>query len=106
MPGKTEKIRRWQKAEIGYLERHRKTKSLEELARHFKTDVKTIKAKLAELKPGAAGKRQEAEADDPELKAFATGLTAMQKKDYAKAAKLFTGLMADDDRPELVARAR
>ncbi len=43
--------KRWQQADISYLQRYGKTKPVDELARRFNTDAKTVRAKLAELAP-------------------------------------------------------
>ncbi len=50
--------KRWQTADISYLRRYGKTKPVDELARRFKTDVKTVREKLAELAPPAAAKKK------------------------------------------------
>ncbi len=103
--------KRWQKSDISYLQRYGKTKTVEELAKRFKTDVKTVRAKLAELAPPAAGAKKAAaksapEPADPALTAYTDALKALHKQDWAKAAKLFGKLAADEDRPDLAARAR
>ena len=46
--------KRWQTADVSYLRRYGRTKPVDELARRFKTDVKTVREKLAELAPPAA----------------------------------------------------
>jgi hypothetical protein len=48
--------KRWQQSEISYLQRYGKGKPVEELARRFKTDARTVKAKLAELAPARPGR--------------------------------------------------
>jgi hypothetical protein len=48
--------KRWQQSEVSYLQRYGKGKPVEELARRFKTDARTVKAKLAELAPAARAK--------------------------------------------------
>jgi len=98
--------KRWQKSEISYLQRYGKTKPADELARRFKTDVKTVRAKLAELAP-AGGKKAAAAAEpaDPTLTAYTDAVKAMHKQDWAKAVRLFQKLVGDDDRPEIAARA-
>jgi hypothetical protein len=57
--------KRWQKSDISYLQRYGRTKPVEELAKRFKTDVKTVRAKLAELAPAAPAARAKKPAAAP-----------------------------------------
>jgi len=52
--------KRWQQSEISYLQRYGRGKPVEELARRFKTDAKTVKAKLAELAPARSARAKAA----------------------------------------------
>lgn len=51
--------KRWQNSEVSYLRRYGKSKPVGELAKRFKTDAGTVRAKLAEVAPARA-KRAEA----------------------------------------------
>jgi tetratricopeptide (TPR) repeat protein len=51
--------KRWQNSEVSYLRRYGTSKPVDELAKRFKTDARTVRAKLAEVAPARA-KRAEA----------------------------------------------
>jgi tetratricopeptide (TPR) repeat protein len=64
----------------------------------------TEKTEAPAPKPRAAAPRPPA--DDPALAAFAKALDAFHKRDWAKAAELFEGVLAQSDRLDLSDRAR
>lgn len=59
-------------------------------------------------KPGAKGRAaaKAAAAADPALDTFTRALEAFHKRDWARAAELFEGTLAESDRLDLSARAR
>jgi len=46
--------KRWQNSEVSYLRRYGTSKPVDELAKRFKTDARTVRAKLAEVAPARA----------------------------------------------------
>lgn len=65
--------------------------------------AKATKAKTQPEKPKTAPARP---VGDPDIDAFTAGLSALQTKDWAKAAELLEQVVAETDRPEVRARAR
>jgi hypothetical protein len=76
--------KRWQTADVSYLRRYGRTKPVDELARRFKTDVKTVREKLAELAPPAAAAKKKAV---PAKAAAARPSTSKPSAAKASAAK-------------------
>lgn len=99
--------KRWQKSEITYLKRYGTSKSVEDLARRFRTDAAAVRAKLKEL--GLAPRGGEGESPiqaDPGFKVFEEGLAALYKGQWEKARQLFQKAVAAAEAPELAGRAR
>ncbi|MFL6201812.1 MAG: hypothetical protein ACJ76J_21780, partial [Thermoanaerobaculia bacterium] len=75
-----------------------------------KTKTKAKKAAAEAAPPPAPAakpiRKPAAVGDDAALDAYTQGLTALQKKDYAKAAELFAATLEGSDRPEVRDRAR
>lgn len=98
-------VKRWAKKDITYLKRYGKSKKLEELAKRFDTDVKTVQAKLFEL-----GVVKKAVRDrvwtDPLIKDYEQGLKALERKDWSRAAERFEKVASESDEIYLVGRAR
>jgi len=96
--------KRWQKVELSYLKKHAASKSLEELAKRFHTDVASVEAKIRELRPerlGAAAKAEEKALGD-----FQKGLEALYAAKWKKALDILEPLAEEAQIPELAARAR
>lgn len=75
-----------------------------------KTKTKAKKAATEAAPPPAPAakpvRKPAALGDDASLDAYTQGLTALQKKDYAKAAERFAAALEGSDRPEVRDRAR
>ncbi len=99
--------KRWKKQDITYLKRYAKVRLLEELAKRFRTDTKTVSAKLEEL--GLAAKdsvvRMRLE-HDPLVKVYERGLRELHRGRWKQAQKLFERILAETDQPELAERTR
>ncbi|MEM8960408.1 MAG: hypothetical protein AAGD38_02935 [Acidobacteriota bacterium] len=94
----------WQKAEVAYLKRNAKEKSLDELSQRFHTDVATVRAKLEEL--GLVAPPPESPASDPAMEHFEGALPFMHKGEWAKAAELLRKVVETSDGRRLKDRAR
>ena len=96
--------KRWQKVELNYLKKHAGTKSLEELAERFHTDVDTVEAKVRELRPERLG--AVARAEEKALEELQKGIEALYAKKWKKALGLLEPVAEEAQIPELAARAR
>jgi tetratricopeptide (TPR) repeat protein len=96
--------KRWQKVEIAYLKKHAGDKTVDELAQRFHTDVAVVKAKLEELRLGAAAARAAKAGPDP-VDLYEQAIAALYKGDWQRAEELFHEV-AKDGPGELTARAR
>jgi tetratricopeptide (TPR) repeat protein len=94
--------KRWSKAEIAHLERHASSAGLEELAKKFRTDTKTVERKLEELGLAAGG----AGAAKADLDDYAKGLELLHGKKWKNAEEVFARLAAETDNRQLADRAR
>lgn len=97
--------KRWSKAEIAHLQRHASSAGLEELAKKFRTDTKTVERKLEELglaTGGAAG----ADVAQADLDDFGKGLEFLYGKKWKKAEEIFARLAAEADDRQVADRAR
>lgn len=94
--------KRWSKAEIAHLERHASSASLDELAKKFRTDTKTVERKLEELGLAAIG----SETATADLDGYAKGLDLLYAKKWKKAAEIFERLVSTTDNRQLADRAR
>lgn len=96
--------KRWQKVELNYLKKHAGSKSLEELAERFHTDVATVEAKIRDLRPerlGAAAKAEEKALDE-----FQKGMEALYAEKWKKAHDILETLAEEAQIADLAARAR
>ena len=89
----------WSKNDIAYLKRHADSYSLDELARHFETDIDAVKKKVGQL-------GLETASGDPSLDAFTKGVELLGKKDPDGAAALFEKVVEESDGRRLRDRAR
>lgn len=96
--------KRWQKVELNYLKKHGESKSLEELADRFHTDVETVEAKLRELRPEALG--AVAQAEEKALEEFEEGIEKLYQEKWEQALEILDTLAEEAQIPELSARAR
>lgn len=97
--------RSWQKSEITYLKRYGGTKTPEELAKRFETDVKEVARQLKEL--GVESKESGAGLyDDPAVDAYEKAVKALHKGKWKDAAGKFEKIIAETDLPEIAARAQ
>lgn len=94
--------KRWSKAEIAYLERNARSRSLEELAKHFKTDVGTVERQLTKIQVPPP----DAVVDDPDLDVYDKALGLMHGGKWKQAAELFDKIADQTDSPHLADRAR
>lgn len=93
-------------SDVEYLKRHAATKTPEELAQRFDTDVSVVRAKLRDLGLAAGGEESSAPGADPALERFETGVKAMYGSSFDKAADAFERVIEESDQPELAERAR
>lgn len=96
--------KRWQKVELNYLKKHGDSKSLEDLAERFHTDVDTVEAKLRELRPEALG--AVARAEEKALEEFEKGLEELYDERWEEALEILEPLAEEAQIPELSSRAR
>lgn len=94
----------FQDSEIEYLKRYGGTKTPEELAQRFDTDVDTVAAKLREL--GLGGVAEKPVLSDPALGSFEKGHKALYDGKYEAAVKHFEKVLGESDQMELIARAK
>lgn len=95
----------WKDTEISYLKRYAATKTADELARRFRTDAKTVSAKLAELGVAAKGEAAGSGPADPGVEAYEKGLKKLYEEKWKAAAELLGKVREQTDQPELAARA-
>jgi tetratricopeptide (TPR) repeat protein len=100
----TAATRHWQKVEIAYLKKHAGDRTLSELAARFRTDPSTVKAKLEELRLGAAAARAEKSGPDP-VDLYEQAISALYAGDWQRAETLFHEVSKEGP-GELTARAR
>ena len=96
----------FQDSEIEYMKRYGGTKTPEELAQRFDTDIETVTAKLRELGLGGGGAAEKPVLSDPALGSFEKGHEALYDGKYKAAVKHFEKVLEDSDQMELIARAR
>ncbi len=99
--------KRWKKANVTYLKRYAKKRRLAELAERFKTDEKTVEAKLTEL--GIAARDMVVPvnlADDPHVQLFERAVKATYRKEWSAAAKALDQVRKETDLPSLAQSAR
>lgn len=94
----------FQDSEIEYMKRYGGTKTPEELAQRFDTDVDTVAAKLREL--GLGGATEKPVLSDPALGSFEKGHEALYDGKYEAAVKHFEKVLEESDQMELIARAK
>lgn len=97
--------KRWSKAEVTHLERHAASASLEELAQKLRTDVPSVRRKLAELGLAAHGEPQR-ESGRGGLDEYAEALRLIHAKKWANAITLLEKVAAETDNRQLADRAR
>jgi tetratricopeptide (TPR) repeat protein len=98
--------RRWYDVELAYLRRHAGDRTIAELAERLRTDPATVKAKLEELRLGAAAARAAKEKEGPDaVELYQQGISALYAGDWQRAETLFHEV-AKDGPGELTARAR
>ena len=98
--------RRWYDVEIAFLKRHAGDRTVAELAERFHTDPGTVKAKLEELRLGAAAARAAKAKEGPDaLELYQQGISALYSGDWARAEVLFHEVSKDGP-GELTARAK
>ncbi len=98
--------KRWKPAEITYLKRYASKRQLSELAERFKTDSKTVEAKLAEV--GVAARDMVAArsfADDPNVQLFERAVKATYQKKWREAAKMLEQVRRRTDLSSLAEQA-
>lgn len=95
--------KRWSKTEVAVLKRQAGSKSPEELAQKFRTDIDTVRRKLQELglvsSPGSLR-------DEPLLDDYGAGCELLGQKKWKKAAEKFEKVLAGTDSRRLRDRAR
>lgn len=97
--------RSWQKSEITYLKRYAATKTPEELAKRFETNVQEVARQLKEL--GVESKESTADLyDDPVVDAFEKAVAVLHKGKWKDAAGKLEKIIEETDLPEIAARAR
>jgi tetratricopeptide (TPR) repeat protein len=97
--------RSWQKSEITYLKRYGATKTPEELAKRFETDVKQVTQQLKKL--GVETKESTTGVyDDPAVDAFEKAVATLHKGKWKDAAGKFEKIIEETDLPEIAARAQ
>ena len=98
--------RRWYDVEIAYLKRHAGDRTVAELAERLHTDPGTVKAKLEELRLGAAAARAAKAKEGPDaVELYQQGISALYSGDWQRAEALFHEVSKDGP-GELTARAR
>lgn len=98
--------KRWKKEQITYLKRYSTKRTVDELAKRFRTDGDTVRAKLDELELEAEDYKRVELAPDPALEPLEKGLTALYAKRYKQAEKLLAKAAEDAQQPEVGNRAR
>ena len=97
--------RSWQKSEITYLKRYAATKTPEELAKRFETDVQEVARQLEKL--GVESKESAADLyDDPVVDAYEKAVETLHKGKWKNAAGKLEKIIEETDLPEIAARAR
>lgn len=97
--------RSWQKSEITYLKRYGATKTPEELAKRFETDVQEVARQLVEL--GVESKDSAADLyADPVVDAYQKAVETLHKGKWKNAARQLEKIIEETDLPEIAARAR
>jgi tetratricopeptide (TPR) repeat protein len=99
--------KRWKPQEITYLKRYSKSRTLDELAKRFKTKPEEVEKKLVELvltsKDGGGIKpRRKIHLVDE----FERGLKAFDRGKYGEAKKHFTRVVKETGEIDLAARAK
>lgn len=98
--------KRWKKEQITYLKRYSTKRDIDELAKRFRTDGDTVRAKLDELGLEAADYKRVELPPDPALEPLEEGLEALYAKRWKQAEKLLTKAADEAEQPELGNRAR
>lgn len=99
--------KKWSSNDISYLKRFASSKKLEDLAQRFDTDIKNVKAKLAELQlESKEGPVDTGATSDPLFQLFEQGLAAMHEEKWADAAEKLERVATESDLLDLTARAR
>ena len=99
--------KRWKAPEITYLKRYAKIRTLDELAKRFKTKPDEVEKKLVELVlTSKDGRGIKPRRKLPLVGEFERGLKAFDKGKYAEAKKHFNRVIEETGEIDLAARAK
>ncbi len=99
--------KRWKKEDETYLKRYAKTKLLAELEERFKTDRRTVLAKLGELGLTAKDSVEPIKIqNDPLVKVLEKGVRALHRKQWKPALDAFEQVEREADFAQLAQTAR
>ncbi len=99
--------KRWKQQEITYLKRYSKNRTLDELAKRFKTKPEEVENKLRELVlTSKDGRGIKPRRQIPFVDEFERGLKAFDQGKYGEAKKHFTRVVKATGEIDLAARAK
>lgn len=99
--------KRWKPAEITYLKRYAKIRTVAELRKRFRTSVEEVENKLEDL--GLAAKDSVGRsrlANDPQVKLLEQGIKLIHREKWGEAGKKFERVVAETDVRSVAQRAR
>ena len=99
--------KRWKKEDITYLKRYAKKRRLDELAKRFRTDTKTVHKKLSELGLEAQdGVPAGPIVDEALIEIFEQALKTLQRHKWEEALAMFEQAAKESDQSDFANRAR